>query len=488
VKAGKSEGPKNERTKLDEKLEQLTEQSSETAEGGNCGHPPDWQSTVSAMESPLNGASRMAREVALRDSAKKAMYEELMEQVVTKENATVAWQAVKRNAGAPGIDRMTTGQLRDHIRAHWESLSRKLLAGKYVPSPVKRTEIPKPNGGVRQLGIPTVQDRWLQQMLLQVLQPIFDPTFSEHSYGFRPNRGAHDAVRAAQQYVKAGKDWVVDMDITKFFDHVNHDILMHRIGQRIRDKRVLRLIGAYLRAGIMVEGVVMPSEEGTPQGGPLSPLMANIYLDVLDQELARRGLAFCRYADDCNIYVSSQRAAQRVLESISQWVREHLRLEVNAAKSGTGRPWERKFLGFRINPQGQIEAAPQSVERFKNKVRELWQSCQSLSSEQLRDNWRAYLRGWWGYYRLAEERCNIYRLESWIRRHIRKCFWLRWHDQRGRLRALRRLGLKGRQLKAAQSSKGAWHLARTPSLHTALNNAILRKYGFFMPSDLAATT
>jgi RNA-directed DNA polymerase len=428
----------------------------------------------------------MAKETFPRESPQKAMYEELMEQVVTQANATEAWRAVKRNGGSPGIDGMTTKELRDHIRAHWDSIARKLLAGTYVPSPVRRVEIPKPDGGIRQLGIPTVQDRWIQQMLLQMLQPIFDPTFSEHSYGFRPNRGAHDAVRAAQRYVQAGKEWVVDMDITKFFDHVHHDILMTRIGKVVRDKRVLKLIGRYLRAGAMIEGVVVQSEEGTPQGGPLSPLLANIYLHALDEELEKRGLAFCRYADDCNIYVSSQRAAERVLENLSQWMREHLRLEVNKSKSAAGRPWERKFLGFRINPRGKIEAAPQSVERFRNKVRELWRSCQSLSSEELRDHWCAYLRGWWAYFRLAEERRNILELEGWIRRHMRKCFWLRWHNWRGRLRRLRALGLRGRMLKAAQSSKGAWHVARTGSLHTALSNTRLRKHGFLVPTDLAA--
>jgi group II intron reverse transcriptase/maturase len=429
----------------------------------------------------------MAKKAIPRDSPQKAMHEELMEQVVTEANATEAWRAVKRNGGSPGIDRMTTKELRGHIRAHWETIRQKLLAGTYVPSPVKRVEIPKPNGGVRQLGIPTVQDRMIQQMLLQVLQPLFDPTFSEHSYGFRPNRSAHDAVRQAQRYVKEGKDWVVDMDITKFFDRVHHDILMTRIGSMIRDKRVLKLIGRYLRAGALIEGVVVVSEEGTPQGGPLSPLLANIYLHALDQELEKRGLAFCRYADDCNIYVSSHRAAERVLEAISQWLQEQLRLEVNRSKSAAGRPWERKFLGFRINPQGTIEAAPQSVERFQNKVRELWRSCQSLTSEQLRDQWRAYLRGWWAYFRLAEERHNIFRLECWIRRHMRKCFWLRWHDQRGRRRHLRALGLSGRLLKVAQSSRGAWHLARTGSLNTALSNRRLQLHGFLVPSDLAAT-
>lgn len=416
------------------------------------------------------------------------MHEDLMEQVVTQDNATAAWLAVKRNGGAPGIDGMTTQQLRDHVRKHWESIRTKLLAGTYVPSPVRRVEIPKPNGGgVRLLGIPTVIDRWIQQMLLQVLQDIFDPLFHANSYGFRPGRSAHDAVRAAQTYVQKGKVWVIDMDVTKFFDRVNHDILMARVAKTIRDKRVLRLIGRYLRAGVMTEGVVQASEEGTPQGGPLSPLLANIYLDALDQELERRGLAFSRYADDCNIYVSSQRAAQRVLSSITEWMTQHLRLEVNATKSGTGRPWERKFLGFRINPQGEIEIAPTSVERFKTKVRELWRSCQSRTSEELRDNWRAYVRGWWGYFRLTEKRQSIFGLEGWIRRHIRSCFWQRWHDWRGRKRHLRRLGLRGRLLKVAHSSKGAWPIARSPSLQTALSNAALRRAGFLMPSDLAAT-
>jgi group II intron reverse transcriptase/maturase len=414
------------------------------------------------------------------------MYEELMAEVVSRENAQAAWLAVKRNGGAPGIDRMTTEQLRDHIRAHWETISAKLLAGTYVPSPVRRVEIPKPQGGTRKLGIPTVLDRWIQQMLLQKLQPIFDPTFSEHSHGFRPGRGAQTAVQAAQAYVQSGKDWVVDLDISKFFDRVNHDILMHRIGQTIRDKRVLGLIGQYLRAGALIEGVVIASEEGTPQGGPLSPLLANIYLDALDKELETRGLAFSRYADDCNIYVGSRRAAERVLASVTDWIKQHLRLEVNADKSGVGQPWERKFLGFRINRQGRTEAAPQSVARLKAKVREMWRSCQSRSSEQLRDRWRAYIQGWWAYYGLAEERRNIFDLEGWIRRHIRKCFWERWHSAAGRLRHLKQLGATGRLLKVAFSSKGAWGIARSGTLQTVLNNRILRRHGFLMPSDLAA--
>ena len=410
-----------------------------------------------------------------------------MEGIATLANATAAMEAVTRNRGAAGIDGMTTGQLADHLGRHWERLRGKLLDGTYVPSPVRRVEIPKPNGGVRLLGIPTVVDRWVQQMLLQKLQAIFEPAFSPHSYGFRPGKSAHEAVLAAQRHVQAGKDWVVDMDITKFFDRVNHDILMARIGQTIRDGRVLELIGRYLRAGVMINGVVTESGEGTPQGGPLSPLLANIYLDALDRELERRGLAFSRYADDCNIYVGSERSAERVMASITQWINDHLHLEVNASKSGAGRPWERKFLGFRINPKGEIEAAPQSMERFKAKVRELWRSGQSLTSKELRDRWQSYVRGWWGYYRLAGARRNIFGLEGWIRRHIRGCFWQRWHDWRGRLRALRRLGLRGHLLKVAHSSRGAWGLAATGSLQTALSNQTLRRHGFWVPSDLAAT-
>jgi group II intron reverse transcriptase/maturase len=414
------------------------------------------------------------------------MYESLMEAAVEDENSRRALKAVKRNDGSAGIDRMTTKELEEHLEANWWILKDKLLKGTYVPSPVRRKEIQKPGGGTRMLGIPTVQDRYIQQMLLQVMTPIFDPGFSEHSYGFRPGRSAQDAVRAAQKYVQGGKEWVVDLDIAKFFDHVNHDILMGRIAEVIRDKRVLHLIGKYLRRGAMVEGVVVTSEEGTPQGGPLSPLLANIYLDALDRELDRRGHGYCRYADDCNIYVGSQAAAERTLTSIQSWIEKHLRLQVNAAKSGTGKAWERKFLGFRLDRKKRIGIAPESLERFKAKVREMWDGRRSRTSKQLRDEWRQYVRGWWEYFQLAESRGPIYELEGWVRRHMRKCFWLRWHGVAGRLRRLRHLGLRGKALGVATSRRGAWGVAKQPELHQALNNAVLRRNGFLLPSDLAA--
>lgn len=418
------------------------------------------------------------------ETGKKAMYEQLMEEVVRDENVASALRAVMRNKGASGIDHMTTEQLEGHLKQHWESIKGKLLAGTYAPTPVRRVEIPKPDGGIRTLGIPTVLDRCIQQMVLNVLTLIYDPMFSGNSYGFRPGRSAQDAVKAAQRHAKEGRHYVVDIDIAKFFDHVNHDILMTRIGKTIRDKRLLRLIGRYLRTGAMINGLSVRSEKGTPQGGPLSPLLANIYLDALDKELEGRGHAFCRYADDCNIYVGSEKAAQRVLGKVTQWLEEELRLRVNEGKTGVGKVWERKFLGFQLNAKMEIAIAPKSVERFKDKVRELWKSCQSKTSNELLRQWRAWLRGWCSYYRLAQDRKDVTQLEGWIRRRIRCCFWLRWHNWKGRLKKLRALGCTPRQCETAHSSKGAWLISKTPSLHKALSNATLRRYGFVMPSEV----
>jgi group II intron reverse transcriptase/maturase len=415
------------------------------------------------------------------------MYENLMEQAVAPENYRRALEAVKRNDGAPGIDRMPAADLEKHLEIHWEKIRAKLLTGTYIPTPVRRVEIPKPSGGVRMLGIPTVLDRFIQQLLMQVMTPVFEPLFSDSSYGFRPGRSVADAIRAAQEFARQGKGWVVDFDISKFFDHVNHDILMARIGTTIRDKRVLKLIGSFLRRGALVDEVVKPSEEGTPQGGPLSPLLANIYLDALDKELDRRGHSYCRYADDCNIYVGSQAAAERLLESIPQWIDKHLHLKINPAKSGIGRASERKFLGFRLNDNHwRITIATESLERFKTKVRDLWRGCQSITVDQAKEQWQQFFRGWWGYYQLTEDRRAISNLERWIRRHIRKFFWLRWHNAAGRKRALRSLGIKGQLLKNANSSKGAWRLAAVGAVHKALSNAYLKRSGFILPSDLAA--
>lgn len=416
--------------------------------------------------------------------------ERLMEEMVHPENWEEALRRVERNGGAPGPDGMSAGALRGHLRKHGGAIRQRLLEGRYRPGPVRRKEIAKPEGGVRALGIPNVQDRFVQQLMLLVLGPVFEPTFSENSHGFRRGRGAQSALAAAKRYAQEGKTWVVDMDITKFFDHVNHDILMTKIGRKVRDKRMLKLIGSYLRAGtVMPDGVVVKgSEEGTPQGGPLSPLLANIYLDELDKELEKRGHAFSRYADDCNIHVSSAAAAQRVLEGMSGWIRRKLKLEVNAKKSGTGRPWERKFLGMILTPVLLLSISPQSLSRFEDRVRQMWDARQSLSSTELRDQWKQYVTGWWGYYQHAEDHRPVYRKEGWIRRHIRKCHWQRWHNTRGRQRALRRLGLPESRVKTAASSRGAWRMAASPTMHEAMSNQQLRKYGYMMPSDLARQT
>jgi RNA-directed DNA polymerase len=409
-----------------------------------------------------------------------------MERAVGAANWEAALSAVERNAGAPGPDGMKAGELRGHLAKHGEGIKAKLLKGSFKPSAARRKEIPKPNGGTRPLSIPNVLDRFVQQLLLQEMQPLFEPTFSESSYGFRPGRSAHGAIEATQRHAREGRQWVVDMDITKFFDHVNHDILMTQVGRVVKDKRMLRLIGSFLRAGIVLpDGCKVSTEEGTPQGGPLSPLLANIYLDKLDKELERRGLKHVRYADDCNIYVSSERAAKRVLEVISQWIRRHLKLEVNAEKSGTGRVWERKFLGFILSIALFIAVSPQAIAKFKDQVRSKWDARQSVSSKQLRDAWSNYQRGWWAYYGRAEERRSILKLSGWIRRHIRSCFWQRWHSASGRKAALARLGIPPSRRDIAHCSRGAWPMGQHPVMKEALSNRVLKRHGFITPSDLA---
>jgi RNA-directed DNA polymerase len=407
-----------------------------------------------------------------------------LKDVLTDSNLSEAFAAVKRNKGSAGIDGRDIKATQQHLKQHWHEIEAKLRSGGYSPSPVKGIYIPKASGGKRLLGIPTVQDRLIQQAIQQQLSQQIDPLFSEHSYGFRPQRSAHDAVKAAQRYVQEGKAWVIDIDLKAFFDNVNHDKLIYLIREQVKDKGLLRLVRKILSAGIVIEGQWQAGRCGTPQGSPLSPLLANIYLDPLDKELEKRGLSFCRYADDINIYVVSERSAQRVYTSIVKWIEKHLKLSVNTDKSGTGRPWERQFLGYRITQEGKLSIDSKRLERHKNKVRELWQANQSLTSQQLVKQWRSYLIGWSNYFSLTELPWQLRKIGSWTRRHIRKCFWLRWHNRKGRYNALKRLGANAKQLKLASSSRGAWRIASSPTMHVVLNNKLLRYYGLDVADDL----
>lgn len=411
--------------------------------------------------------------------------EGMMEQMLSSENLTAAWKAVKANRGAAGLDGIGIEAFMDHIRPHWEKLRTKILEGRYKPAAVKRVYIPKGTGGQRPLGIPTVQDRLLQQAILQVLQPQFDPQFSEHSYGFRPGRSAHDAVKAAQGFIAEGKKWVVDIDLKSFFDEVNQDILMYRVAQVIRDKRMLKLIGRYLRAGVYENGKVRKTNKGVPQGGPLSPLLANIYLDVLDKELESRGLSFCRYADDCNIYVSSRKAAERVFESVTSWIEKHLKVPVNREKSDSGRPWDRQFLGYQPTRTGKLKPGPKALKRLKEETRRIFSGHTRQTSTELRDEWLKFIRGWCNYYKLANEGSWRKSISSWIRRHVRKCFWLRWHSAKGRRRNLLRLGATPGQIRRWPLHGSAWPMAWHIALHKTLTNEVLKINGFLVPSDFA---
>lgn len=417
----------------------------------------------------------------------ETMGEATLEAVLGLENLRVAWMAVKANKGAPGVDGMDVERSAEHIRKHWEGIRIKLLAGNYRPGAVRGVEIPKTSGGQRMLGIPNVVDRLIQQAIHQCLSPMWESEFSEHSHGFRPGRSAHGAVREAQEYVNGGKQWVVDIDLKKFFDEVNHDKLMWMVGRKVRDKRLLRLIGDYLRAPIQSEdGSWEKRDKGTPQGGPLSPLLANIYLDPLDKELEQRGVAFVRYADDIAIFASSARAAERIYQSVVEWIEKHLKVPVNRDKSGSGPTDQSSLLGFRLYGDGRIGIAPKSIQRMHERVRELWEARQNLSSEGLRDHWRSYIEGWWNYFKLADWRREVEGTSGWIRRHIRKCFWLRWKTPRGRRNALKRLGVIGRALGIACNRRGAWALARHVTIQQALKNQTLARYGLTIPWGFAA--
>lgn len=418
---------------------------------------------------------------ARRDTESPASTERLMEEVCERENLKRALRRVKVNRGSGGVDGMTVQQLPSYLTTHWPDIREKLLTGTYKPQPVKRVEIPKPDGGKRQLGIPTVADRFIQQAVLQVLQPIFDPTFSEHSYGFRPNHSAHQAVAEAQQYIAQGHEWVVDIDLEKFFDRVNHDRLMSHVAQTIADKRLLKLIRAYLNAGVMESGLVSATEEGTPQGGPLSPLLSNIVLDELDRELERRGHRFVRYADDCNIYVRSERAGKRVMEGVSHFMTRKLKLKVNDSKSAVARPKERKFLGFSFRTiKGQVKRiiAAQSLQRVERRIRKLTRRTRSDSVEEIIRELSSYLCGWINYFGFCETASVLRDFDSWIRRRLRCLIWKRWKYGRRRFAELVKHGV-GRDLAAqtAGSAHGPWHLARSPALSFAFPNAYFVSLG-----------
>ena len=417
---------------------------------------------------------------AKRGTESPADTEGMMEAICEGGNLRKALKRVQANRGSPGLDGMTVGALPGYLGEHWPAIREQLRSGTYAPQPVKRVEIPKRDGGVRKLGIPTVVDRFIQQAVMQVLQADWDRTFSPHSYGFRPGRSAHQAVAAAQGYVAEGYRWVVDVDLEKFFDRVNHDRLMAAVAKRVRDKRVLRLIRAFLTAGVMEAGLVSPTAEGTPQGGPLSPLLSNLVLDELDRELERRGHRFVRYADDCNIYVRSERAGRRVMEGIERFVTRRLRLRVNAAKSAVARPWERTFLGFTFTRQRvpKRRIAPRALARLKRTVRGVTRRTRGVSVQAMVDHLSRYLRGWRAYFGFCQTPSVLAGLDSWIRRRLRCFLWKQWKRGKRRFAALRRLGV-GKDLAAqsAGSTHGPWRLSRSPALSYALPGAFWEALG-----------
>jgi RNA-directed DNA polymerase len=406
-----------------------------------------------------------------------ARSDRLMEEIVDRENLKEALRRVKANKGSPGVDGMTVNQLDDYLKQQWPTILEQLLSGTYKPKPVKRVEIPKPDGGVRKLGIPTVLCRFVQQAVMQVLQRQWDPTFSNHSYGFRPGRSAHQAVAQAQRYIAEGYNWVIDLDLEKFFDRVHHDKLMAQIAKRVEDKRLLKLIRAFLNAGVMENGLISPSVEGTPQGGPLSPLLSNLVLDTLDRELERRGHRYVRYADDCNVYVRSERAGQRVMKSVTSFITGQLKLKVNENKSAVARPQERKFLGFSFTdgPEVKRAIAPKALDRFKDRIRAITRQAKGVSMESTVEQLARYMVGWRGYFGFCETPEVLIYLTRWVRLRLRCAFWRQWKTPRRRRAALLQLGVRP-QLAAntAGSGRGPWYLARSKALSVGLSNAYLR--------------
>ena len=436
------------------------------------------QLKLAFMDAPKGAAPRRARQgtepsAVKRGTESPAREERLMEEVCERENFVKAWKQVRGNKGSPGVDGKTIDETLDDLHKHWPTIREQLLRGTYKPQPVRRVEIPKPSGGVRKLGIPTVLDRLIQQAVLQVLQKRWDPTFSKHSFGFRPGRSAHQAVTQAQAYIAEGYQWVVDIDLEKFFDRVNHDLLMARVAKRVADKRLLKLIRAFLTAGVMEDGLVCPADEGTPQGGPLSPLLSNLVLDDLDRELERRGHHFCRYADDCNIYVRSRRAGERVMASVCRFLTKKLRLKVNESKSAVAHPDERKFLGFRLTtgaePQRLI--SPQALQRFQARVRELTSRTRGISIERMIGSLKPYLLGWRSYFGFSQDPLVLRNLDARIRRRLRMVIWRQWGKGPTRYVNLRRLGVPHmRAAVAAGSPTGLWAMSRHAAVQQALPN------------------
>jgi len=434
----------------------------------------------SRSEAPRDFVAGTESFAAKRDAESPASSEQLIEEVCGRKNCQQALARVKSNKGSAGIDGMTVEQLPAYLKQHWPAIREQLLRGTYQPQPVKRVEIPKPDGGMRKLGIPTVLDRFIQQAVMQVLQGRWDRTFSHSSYGFRPGRSAHQAVAKAQQYLAEGYRWVVDLDLEKFFDQVNHDKLMGRIAKRINDKPLLKLIRAFLEAGVMEGGLVSPVDEGTPQGGPLSPLLSNVVLDELDRELERRGHRFVRYADDSNIYVRSQRAGERVMTSIKQFITKQLKLKVNEQKSAVAQPRERKFLGFsftwQCEPKRRI--APKAIARFKQRVRKLTRRTRGVSVETMVKQLGRYLTGWRGYFGFCQTPSVLQRLDRWLRRRLRSVIWKQWKRGPVRFAELHKRGV-GKDLAAqtAGSAHGPWRLSNSPALAMALPNVYFASLG-----------
>lgn len=406
----------------------------------------------------------------------------LMEKILSRENMVMALKRVEKNRGSHGVDGMKVDELRPFLKQNWLPIKESILKGKYKPSAVRRVEIPKPDGGMRLLGIPTVLDRLIQQAIAQILVGIFDPHFSDNSYGFRPGRKAQDAVLKAKEYMNQGNRYVVDMDLEKFFDRVNHDILMDRVSKRVKDKRVLKLIRLYLQSGIMLNGIVVRNEEGTPQGGPLSPLLANILLDDLDKELERRGHKFCRYADDCNIYIKSERAGQRVMQSITNLLEKKLKLKVNEEKSAVDIPTRRKFLGFTFYTTKEgydIRIHPKSIKRLRDKVKEITSRSYSIRMEERIKRLNQVTIGWVNYFSFAKGKAIMQSLDEWIRRRLRMCIWKQWKKPKTKIKNLITLGIpKYKAYEWGYTRKGYWRIANSPILSRSLTNEYFKTISY----------